>query len=323
MNSSKELRQQIGRCEILHSAFVEIFDYLKKRVEDAEDQFPARIEWIVGPSRVGKSMLIKSLASLYPETISNGKRQIPVLVVPIQPNISPVLLPSSVLGALGIRLPERGVTNGVRFGRMIEQLRLAQTKVLIFEEASHLVEPGARVIPRAAGDWFKSLSDSLNITIFFFGVPRLERLIDSNEQLKWRASPKKVFLPYYSLSESEYKQFAACVRTYADLFSKFGWPIELDFQYFVSHCYLLSGGLIGVLSHFMQELAREIEYQKPRGINLEDCRTASVNVCATGHPDYPAFRCNDASPATLALAHAQVLDANGLPARRLVSKATQ
>ncbi len=45
--------------------------------------------------------------------------------------------------------------------RMIDQLRLAKTRVLIFEEASHLVEPGARGPPRAAGDWFKSVADEL------------------------------------------------------------------------------------------------------------------------------------------------------------------
>ena len=59
--------------------------------------------------------------------------------------------PASVLMALQVPIPRLGLTSGVMFNRMVDQLRLAQTRVIIFEEASHLVEAGARVPPRAAG----------------------------------------------------------------------------------------------------------------------------------------------------------------------------
>ncbi len=318
MNSVKELRRQIDNCELQHPAYMVVLNALKRRVEDARGGFAARIEWVVGPSRVGKTMLTRTLERGNPEVKLNGIRQVPVLRVPIPPNISPVLLPTSVLTALGVPLPQRGNTSGVMFNRMVDQLRLAQTRVLIFEEASHLVEPGARVPPRAAGDWFKSVSDTLEVTIIMFGVPRLERLFQSNEQLRLRASARREFRPYDFRIDSEQVNFASCVRTYADMFSAAGWPIDMPLQALVIQSYLLSGGLIGVLSHFMQELAEPLEYESPRPLTLQDGHAAACAIEAAGHPDFHAFERLDGSTIELNLAHAHVLETNNMSVRRVV-----
>lgn len=320
MSSAKELRRQIESCELQHPAFMALFDVMKGRIDDAREGFASRIEWAVGPSRVGKTMLINAVSRMNPETKVDGKRHVPVLVVPVSPNISPVLLPTSVLMALGVPLPQRGITSGVMFNRMVDQLRLAQTRVLIFEEASHLVEPGARVPPRAAGDWFKSVADTLNMTLLLFGVPRLERLFESNEQLRLRASAKREFRPYDLRHALQQQAFASCVRTYADLFSQAGWPIALPLKVVVLQCYLLSGGLIGVLSRFMQELASQMVYETPRPISLEDCLSAACSIESAGHPDFLAFRNEDVSAVALSAAHAHVLETNGMSMPRIAEQ---
>lgn len=316
MSQVRELRRRIEGCELQHPAFMDQFSFLKRRIDDARDGFASRIEWVIGPSRVGKSMLINALSRINQEVIVEGARQVPVLVVRVSPNISPVLLPTSVLTALGVPLPQRGNTSGAMLTRMEEQLKLAGTRVLMFEEASHLVEPGARVPPRAAGDWFKSVADNLNITILLFGVPRLERLIDSNEQLRLRASARREFRPYDFRIHAEQMAFASCVRTYADLFREAGWPIELPLESLVLHCYLLSGGLVGVLSRFVQELSSQVAYESPRALTLNDCRFAANGIEAAGHPDFPSFEAAQVSSLQLSAAHAHVLETNGLSVRR-------
>ncbi|MGE4125637.1 MAG: TniB family NTP-binding protein [Pusillimonas sp.] len=320
MTTAKELRRQIESCELQHPAFMELLNVMKGRVEDAREGFSSRIEWAVGPSRVGKTMLINALSRMNPETKVDGKRHVPVLVVPVSPNISPVLLPTSVLMALGVPLPQRGITSGVMFNRMVDQLRLAQTRVLIFEEASHLVEPGTRVPPRAAGDWFKSVADTLNMTLLLFGVPRLERLFESNEQLRLRASAKREFRPYDLRQAGQQQAFASCVRTYADLFARAGWPIQMPLKALVLQCYLLSGGLVGVLSRFMQELASQMMYESPREITIQDCGSAANSIESAGHPDFPAFRVDDVSTVSLSAAHAHVLETNGMSMPRIVGQ---
>ncbi|MDY7786951.1 TniB family NTP-binding protein [Burkholderia ubonensis] len=317
MNQAQELRRNIESCELQHPAYKEKLDALKQSIDDARDGFASRIEWIVGPSRVGKSMLINSLARANAESKRDGCRHVPVLVVPMLPSVSPKLLPSSVLDALG--MPLKGPSSGVLDAHMVKQLKNAGTRVLMFEEASHLVEPGARVPPRAAGDWFKWVADTLNMTIMLFGVPRLAKLFESNEQLRARASTRMEFRPYDFRSPSDQQAFASCVRTYGDLFREYGWPIELPLKLLVTQCYLLTGGLVGVLSKFMQELASQLRYEAPRPLTIEDCRLAAGAIHAAGHPDFPAFAKLEASLIELTTAHAYVLETNGMTFNHVVT----
>lgn len=316
MTAAKQLRVAIESCELPHPLFLEQFNPLRQRIEDALDGAASRIERVMGPSRVGKTMLINALKRTFPETKIEGRRHVPVLVVPVPTPVSPLLLPSSVLEALG--LPVRGSTTSRTLGRrMLEQLGLAGTRAVLFEEASHLVELGARVPPRSAGDWFKTLADSHNLTVFLFGVPRLQRLFESNEQLRLRSSAARHLLPYDSRIPENMKAFHTCVATYANLFRESGYPIDLPAPALTFQCYLLTGGLIGVLSRFMQELASQLANEAPRTVTFADCRAAANAIEAGGSRHFRAFGSAEAlhadvAPAALHQAFVQVFNDNDL-----------
>lgn len=317
-----ELRRSIENCELPHEFFNEHHTVLKRRIDDTLDGLAPRVEWVIGPSRVGKSMLLNALASDYPAQRVGNVREVPVLTVPVLSSISSKLLPISVLTALGVPLPQRGLTSGVMFNRMLEQLRLAKTKVLLWEEASHLVEPGSRVPPRAAGDWFKDLHEQLGVTLILFGVPRLQKLFESNEQLRCRASARREFRPYSYMSVPERQSFTACVHTYAEIFKKAGWPIQVDLQSLVNNCYLLCGGLVGVLSRFMQELACLMTHQSPRAVTYDDCALAAQAIETPSTTTYPPFSGRPVTAVELNKAHEEVLRLNGMTLRPLATTPT-
>lgn len=318
MTSSKELRRRIQECELEHAAFRDLYVYVRRRIDDALEGFESRIECVVGPSRVGKTMLNRALMRAYREEKVGGQRRVPVLHVVIPPNISAKLLSVSVLSALGVPLPPRSLSSGVMDTRMHAQLKLAGTRTILFEEASHLVDVGSKVPPRAAADWLKALCEERDITSVLSGVPRLERLFEGNEQLRLRASARKEFRPYDSRSAEDQRSFAACVRTYADLFAEAGWPIQIPLGVMVPNLYLLTGGLIGVVSRFMQELASQLAYEAPRALTWEDCRHAAAAVQSAGHPDFRAFEKPEVAAAEMAAAHAYVLETNGMSVRRVL-----
>lgn len=312
MSPATALRRAIETCELQHAAFRAHADFLKIRIDDAVAGFSPRIEWVVGPSRVGKSMLINMLLRLYPPQRIDGKKSIPVLIVSVPAGISASMLPSCVLTALGVPLPQRTSNVGIMSMRLLEQLKLAQTKVIVFEEASHIVEPGARVPPRGAADWLKELSDKAGITLLLFGVPRLERLFASNEQLRTRASSRREFRPYDARNPEEFRNFAICVHTYVQLFQQHGYPIQVSIESLARNCYLLSGGLIGILSRFMQELACLVSHEAPRALHFQDCAIAAESVEGTGHPAHPAFMKPQVSLVELTQAHIHTLETNGM-----------
>jgi len=308
------LRRIIESCELSHDGFVEHCQVLKRRIDDALDGHPAASLRLIGPSRVGKTMLIDLLAREYPETKVNGVRHIPVLVVRVPSPVSPKEMPKSVLQALGI--PAGRGNSGDLLERMFNRLEAARTKVLLFEEASHIVEVGTKMPPRAAGDWFKQLMDRLGLTIILFGVPHLEKLYASNEQLRKRSQAPLEFRPYDASKAAEFRAFGQCVQTYVDMFVKAGRPFDLPFKALVEHCFLFSGGLVGVLSAFMVRLAYDLEGQEAGPIGLKDCASALRAIEASGHPDHPAFMRPEVTSAEMEQAHMHTLEEASLKRRK-------
>jgi hypothetical protein len=291
-------------------------DALRLRIDDALEDQPPSIDMVVGPSRVGKTMLIHSLARLYPEKTKDGVRYVPVLVVPVPTPATPKQMPHSVLKALGAPLPTTNRSNAQMFERMTRQLKLAGTRVILFEEASHIVDAGNRLPPRAAGDWFKQLMDQLNISIVLFGIPLLEKLLESNEQLRYRSGAVMRFNPYAWSEEAERRHFAACIRTYVKIFEQAGSRFTFDFEPLVRNTYLLSGGLIGVVSKFMSRLAFDIKSREQRDISFEDCAFSASKIEAAGDINYPAFAEIDVAPVKLKAAHTWVLNEAGVRYRK-------
>jgi hypothetical protein len=302
--------------------FVEHLTVLKRRIDDALAGFAPKVVRVPGPSGVGKSSLIANLSRDYPEARTNGRRHVPVLVVEVPQSATAKLLPKSVLRALGIQVPG-SKTAGAMFDMMVTQLGLAGTRVVIFDEISHLVDEGSRVPPRAASDWLKSLADTLSMTLVLFGIPRLERLFSANEQLRRRACPARNFLPYDACISDEMTAYVSCVANYARLFSAAAFPIDVPTRVLVQQSYLLTGGLIGVLADFMRELASLMANEAPRAILYADCQKALENVSHAGSPHRLAFEDSGIDDAGVELAalrqayvHVLTSNATSIPVRK-------
>lgn len=308
----KDVRRELESCEIAHGRYAELLAALERRIEDRLDGGAPAIECVIGPSRAGKSMLLNALRRRFPETSVEGCRRVEVLPFTLPTSVSPKHLPNAVLEALGVSSSIRSAGVAGITKRMKSQLQLAGTKVLLADEASHTVDEGTRVSYRAAADWFKETFD-MNMTIVLFGLGRLRKLLDSNEQLRLRAQRPYEFRPYDCRVEAEMRQFAACVSTFASRFAKAGWPIAVPQSGLIAHCYLLSGGLVGVLSRFFQQLAYLSEGGEPRELAFADCARAALSMEASGSPLYPAFVAeNGVSTPMLKAAHAAVIESSGL-----------
>lgn len=303
MTPAQQLRRDIETCELAHPMFVEHTRALKQCIDDALAGFAPKVTRVPGPSGVGKSSLIATLARAYPHTRVNGRLLAPVLVVEVPQFASAKQLPSSVLQALGLQVT-RSMTAGSMFDLMRKQLELAGTRVVIFDEISHLVDEGSRVPPRAASDWLKTLVDKTQVTLIVFGIPRLERLFSANEQLRRRSRPARVFLPYDATDAKQMEAYVACVSNYARMFAAAGFPISVPPRVLIQQSYLLTGGLVGVLADFMRELARRVANDAPRALTYADCQMVLDEVSHAGSPHQLAFQ----APADIAVQGGEDVD---------------
>lgn len=322
MTPAQQLRRDIETCELAHPMFVEHSRVIKQCIDDALAGFAPKVTRVPGPSGVGKSSLIATLARAYPQTRVNGRLLAPVLVVEVPQFASAKQLPISVLHALGLQVTGT-MTVGSMFDLMKKQLELAGTRVVIFDEISHLVDEGSRVPPRAASDWLKTLVDKASVTLIVFGIPRLERLFSANEQLRRRSRPARIFLPYDASDAVQMNAYIACVTNYARMFAAAGYPISVPPRVLIQQSYLLTGGLIGVLADFMRELARRVADGTPRALTYADCQMVLDEVSHAGSPHQLAFQGSgfediDVPPAALKQAYVHVLTSNStsVPIRR-------
>lgn len=313
MSSSRELLTRLEDLEFSHPAFDAQITSLRQRVDLALAGFSSRIEWILGPSGVGKSKLIEVLARENEEKSRvNGRRRAPLVVASVPERVSPQHLPGCVITALGLPAPSGNLGKWRSF--MYSQLKSADTKVILFEEASHIVDDGNSTPPRAAGDFFKGLHDN-KIGVFLFGLPRLRHLRE-NEQVRRRSAAPREFHAYDSRVTADRTAFVACLNVYAKVFREAGWPIALSDELLFSHCYLHTGGLIGYLFAFMHELAVQRSGDSPRELTFTDCQAAAARTESAGDARWPAFRSLEVvAPAHLHMAHAKVLEDNLMPIR--------
>lgn len=317
MSQAAALRRAIQGRELPHAFFEKHLNALRARVDDALEGQPPTFDTVIGPARVGKSMLLQALARQYPEQLVNGVRQVPVLVVPVPSPASPKQLPRSVLEKLGVPIPASVASTAFLYSRMARQLKLAGTRVILFEEGGHLVEVGNKLPPRAAGDWFKQVMDQLNVSIVLFGIPAVEKLLKSNEQLRYRSGAVMRFNPYAWADVDEQRHFVSCIRTYVRIFEDYGWRFTFSPESLVHNTYLLSGGLIGIASKFMSRLAADLKTSHTRDITFEQCALSAAEIEAVCDSTNPPFVEAQVAAIRLQAAHTFVLDEAGVTVRKV------
>jgi hypothetical protein len=313
-SSDPGLKKMIELCEIHHLFFVGLLQPLARYISNRVAGDIPRVEWVIGPSRIGKTALMKALARAHPEARVDGRRRVPVLRLELSSSISPKQLPRSVLASLKVPIPRTG-SAGFMFDYMGEQLHRAGTLMLLVGEASHLVEDGSKVLPSAAADWLKDVVEQLGIGLLLSGVPRLRRLIRANSQLKGRAASVRIYRPYDYDDQAEHDAFAGCVKVFVELFERAGYPISVPFTLFLMHCYLVSAGSIGMVSKFVYQLADKVTEGPARPVSFEDCAFAASRIEVAGHPSCPGFVRQTVTPSEIRQAYVYAMDDAELPLR--------
>lgn len=284
------LRQDVSSTVIAHPKFETGVLKMRSIVEDALSGLPPSVTFMMGPSRCGKTEIVNAIAREFPDTCFDGKRSIPVLVVYVRSSMGPKDLPAAVIAAMGLPVPRTGRV-GELSSYMVAKLALANVKVIFFDEASHVVEPGARIQPYAASDWFKDAHFGFNLSqahkqpgfsLVLTGVPRLQRLLDANPQLRNRADKPLTILPYRWDNKNDRNDFAGCVQAFLTIFADAGHENTVLMNEFLRDCYIASAGLIGMLSKFFDKLATLLAPGAP--ITLEVCRRAAglINLPGDG-----------------------------------------
>lgn len=144
---------------------------------------------ILGESGTGKSTLCDWIKHKYPRKSLIDRDVLPALVVSMPPAATISSVAEAMLSELGDPSPLTGnVSNKTK--RVATLCKACKVEVILFDEAQHIYDRGKQATHYMVGDWLKSLVDNLAVPTVFLGLPRLELLLQSNEQLRRRFSKR-------------------------------------------------------------------------------------------------------------------------------------
>lgn len=182
-------------------AFIQ-FDHVKRahamlqELVDADyRQYEPDIVFIVGESGTGKTWLINRFLANYPREDRVDHTVVPVLVVSVPPKCTLKTLPGAMLQALGSPLWNVG-SEEQRSHQLETLIKKCEVKLIILNEANHLVDRGREKSHYLLGDWIKHMSEKTGVPFVLAGIPRVKVLLSVNEQLADRVRRLIVVEPF-------------------------------------------------------------------------------------------------------------------------------
>lgn len=167
---------------------------------------------ITGESGCGKSTLRKTYVKQFPRYEGVDRTVVPVLhlELPSQPTVKNVA--ERILIELGDPFAEKGSAEG-KTARIVTLLKECYVELVILDEFQHFVDRSSEKVEYKVADWLKSLINASKVPFVLMGLPRCQRILDVNEQLRRR------FLPRISLHRfrinilAERKQFYGVLKS--------------------------------------------------------------------------------------------------------------
>lgn len=177
-----KIARSVRRAFIQFDHVKAILAKLKDLVETDFDQGEPDILFIVGDPGTGKTWLVKRFAANYPRIETPDRTIVPVLVANVPAKCTLKRLPGAILQALDSRLWNVG-DEEQRSHQLETLLKKCGVKLVILNEANHLIDRGKEKSHYLLADWIKQTSERTGVPFVLVGIPRLKVLLDVNGQL--------------------------------------------------------------------------------------------------------------------------------------------
>lgn len=167
--------------------FVAAKNEIERHLQMFREAGLARNMLILGEAGTGKSSLCRWMMTQYPRQRLLERDQIEILHMVVPPAATMMGVADALLSSLGDPHPGRGSIT-LKTSRIVTLCRNCKVELLLVDEAQHLQDRGNVRTHYLVGDWFKHLIDRLAVPTVMLGLPQLQKLLETNEQLRRRFS---------------------------------------------------------------------------------------------------------------------------------------
>ncbi|MGN6526950.1 MAG: TniB family NTP-binding protein [Burkholderiaceae bacterium] len=142
---------------------------------------------VLGESGTGKSSLCRWLGTQHPRRQLPDGDTVEALIVSVPPAATIAGIADQMLKELGDPVRNSGTVTH-KTSRVVTLCRACRVETMLFDEAQHLHDRGDTRTHYMVADWLKHLIDEVAVPTVLLGLPRLESLLQINEQLRRRFS---------------------------------------------------------------------------------------------------------------------------------------
>ena len=166
---------------------------------------------ITAESGCGKSTIREQYAKTYERYEADDRTVIPVLhlQLPSAPTIKNVA--EKILIELGDPFAEKGSAEG-KTARIVKLLKECGVELVILDEFQHFVDRSSEKVEYKVADWLKSLISESKVPFILMGLPRCQRILDVNEQLRRRFLPRVALHRFQADTPTQRKQFFTLLK---------------------------------------------------------------------------------------------------------------
>ena len=204
---------------------------------------------LIGESGSGKTALLKRFCAKHPMRFEEEQDVHPVLFVEVPSKTTRKALAECILASLGVSAPS-SLTEIKLTARAVHHLKEQGVRVLILDEAQHLVIPEKRQLNFEAADWVKGLANKGVCAVMLAGVPDAWEAYMYNGQLRRRSFGNRRLTPFAVSDQVGWRTFRGLVRAFARLLP-FAHVTCLADQVTALQLHRQCGGFVGRLADFL------------------------------------------------------------------------
>ncbi|MFV0934110.1 ATP-binding protein [Pseudomonas jessenii] len=198
----------LSQCVVWHPEFVRAHQMAQKSMSTSRDRRAATSMMLLGRTGVGKSTLCQRIAREVglEETEQHTESSLtlikPCLLVEVPPDATIKSLAVELLTHLGLKDTERlqhlSSTSLTRL--IIQRLLVMQTQLIILDEFHRIIDQGQTPTKKKVCRWVNSLLNQTKLPILLAGLPKIEELIETVEELSDRY-PYRARLRYFDFTD--------------------------------------------------------------------------------------------------------------------------
>ena len=289
---NKTLGQKIRSLSIKYPQFEKDIELIETYANEVSFKGESSILILWGKPGSGKTARLNRFVEIFTKKIlvksdsiqQNHQKEVPVVKVELQMNPTISSMCSSILERLDVPVGKYR-TDAEKTVHVVNSLKLAKTRVVIFDEAQHLYEATSQKSTSAklanSRNWLKYFGNQLGILIVLSGMETVHMIFGNDFQLERRTLDSIPVQPFDIKNKESWKDFLSVLKAYEKVIHESGYStVSFTDSIIAKRFFHATGGYIGILTSLLNELAIKCKDYKEtnKSIDIVDLQRAHHTI---------------------------------------------